>query len=312
MYVRRLGYYLIELNSGRLKGGSQRYRSTMSRMESTSNASAAAAAANESKDEPVTVTIAVIGQVKAGKSSLINCLIGKQAAAVDTLPMTPSVKTYELQMEGHSDRLRLLDTPGYSDSGATAAQIRETRAAVRNADLVLLVMDARSSAKQSDSSTLDDLAAFFNEEHRLKPPPIIGVVSKIDGLSPLMEWSPPYHWESPSSGKEKSIRAATDFVQETFGQRLAAIVPVCTDLERGHVFGVEEYLMPALSLLLDEARACSLVRSLHRDYDKQKGWQVVSQLMAAGSKIKEAAPAFLHQQLTENVSALRRSLFPSR
>jgi predicted GTPase len=90
-------------------------------------------------------------------------------------------------MEGQSDRLILLDTPGYNDSGATTEQMNETREAVRDADLVLLVLNACSPGKKTDIETLDALAAWFREKNRLKPPPIVGVVSKIDGLSPVME-----------------------------------------------------------------------------------------------------------------------------
>ena len=307
MFVQRLGHYLIELNSGRLRGGSARYREVMRRIERPTAAATVSDSSPPPVEERVTVTIAVIGQVKAGKSSLVNCLLGEQHAAVDILPLTRDVRRYNLQVEGQSDRLVLLDTPGYSDSGATQEQMTETREAVRNADLVLLVLDVRSPAKQADVSALDDLAAWFRDQHRLKPPSIIGVVSKIDGLSPVMEWAPPYSWETPSRPKEKNIREALDFTRTTFGERLDSVVPVCTDREHGRVFGVNEYLLPTISLFLDEARACSLVRSIHRDYDQQKAWQVVSQLVSAGSKIREYIP-----KLTKsNLEQAARSIFTS-
>lgn len=304
IFVRQLGFYLIELNSGRLKGGSARYRAAMGKLDA---APVSTGGRTEPEREPVSVTIAVIGQVKAGKSSLINCLLGEQRTAVDVLPLTHSVQRYELQLEDHSDRLVLLDTPGYSDSGATHEQMIETREAVRNADLVLIVLDARSPAKQADISTLDELAKWFRDQNRLKPPPIVGVVSKIDGLSPVMEWSPPYSWESPRRPKETNIRAALEFVRTTFGKRLDSIVPVCSDRQHGRVFGIEEYLLPTISLLLDEARACSLVRSLHHDYDRERASQVVSQLMSAGSKIREFAPEFVHDQFNRIVGSLLKN-----
>lgn len=297
LFIQQLGHYLIELNSGRLRGGSARYREAMQRMERSERSAAASEPVALNGPAPVTVTIAVIGQVKAGKSSLVNCLLGEQHAAVDVLPLTRKVARYDLHVEGQSERLVLLDTPGYSDAGATREQMEETREAVRNADLVLLVTDVRSPAKEADLNALDDLAAWFRDQHRLKPPAIIGVVSKIDGLSPLMEWAPPYAWESPSRPKEKSIRDAVEFTRQTFGNRLETVVPVCTDREHGRVFGVNEYLLPSLSLLLDQARACSLVRSIHRDYDQQKAWQVVSQLVSAGSKLRELIPQISKSQL---------------
>ncbi len=307
LFVRQLGFYLIELNSGRLRGGSAAYRAAMQRLE-------AAPVGGTADNQPataasvVTVTIAVIGQVKAGKSSLVNCLLGEQRAAVDVLPLTHAVQRYDLKMDENSDRLVLLDTPGYSDSGATAEQLSDTFEAVRNADLVLLVLDVRSPAKQADVATLDKLDAWFREQHKFKPPSIVGVVSKIDGLSPIMEWSPPYSWEEPTRPKEQNIRAALEFTRKTFGDRLASIVPVCTDRENGRVFGINEYLLPTVSLLLDEARACSLVRSLHRDYDQQRAWQVVSQFMSAGSKLRDFMPEFVKTELGKAAQSIMKNV----
>lgn len=307
-YVRQLGYYLIELNSGRLRGGSLQYRTAMLRLNPTEPSDEDAPSASPKEKVPVPVTIAVIGQVKAGKSSLVNCLLGEQRAAVDVLPATRSVQRYDLTIEDQPGGLVLLDTPGYDGSGASETQAAETREAVRNADLVLLVVDARSPAKQADLAVVDGLREFFKEERRLKPAPIIAVMSKIDGLTPVMEWSPPYSWESPTRPKEQSIRSAMDFVRQTFGDRVESVVPVCADRDHGRVFGVEEYLLPMLTLHLDEARAVSLVRSLHRDYDQQRTWQVVSQLLSAGNKIREFAPEFTKSQIGQAAKSLLNSL----
>lgn len=298
LFIQQLGHYLIELNSGRLRGGSARYRAAMRKMDRTEPALISSTEGSQpTTQEPVTVTIAVIGQVKAGKSSLVNCLLGEQRAAVDILPLTQNVQRYDLRVEDQSERLILLDTPGYSDAGATPEQLRETREAVRNADLVLLVMDVRSPAKQADVATLDDLAAYFRQEHQFKPPTIIGVISKIDGLSPVMEWQPPYVWETGNRPKEQNIRSAIEFTRTTFGERLQSVIPACTDREHNRVYGVEEYLLPTIILCLDEARAVSLVRSIHRDYDQQRTWQVISQLGSAGSKLAELFPGFAKSQL---------------
>ena len=308
LFIRQLGFYLIELNSGRLRGGSAHYRAAMRKLESVEEPGTSAADQSSSSHKAVTVTIAIIGQVKAGKSSLANCLLGEQKAAVDVLPLTRAVQRYDLRIDNESAGLVLLDTPGYSDSGATAEQLHDSREAVRNADLVLLVLDARSPAKQADVQVLDDLAQWFREQHRLKPPSIVGIVSKIDGLSPVMEWSPPYSWESPTRLKEKSIRAALDFARQTFGDRVTSMIPVCTDREHGRVFGVDEYLLPTISLLLDEARAVSLVRSIHRNYDQRRVWQVVEQLMSAGAKIRDFAPEFAKSQLGQAAKSILTSV----
>ena len=287
LYMRQVGFYLLELNSGRLRGGAREYRRMMRQLEEGGK-SQPGSPTDVADAPPVTVTIAVIGQVKAGKSSLVNCLLGSRQAAVDVLPQTRAVDRYELHLEESSDKLVLLDTPGYSDAGATAEQVKETREAVRQADLILLVMAATSPAKQSDARMLEELTTFFRDQHRLKPPPMIGVISKIDGLRPVMEWSPPYDWEQPSRLKEESIREAMDYARKATGDILQAAVPVCTDKDRGHVFGIEEWLLPMIITQLDEARAVSLVRSLHRDYDQHKLQKVLGQFAAIGKRLVSA------------------------
>lgn len=295
-YMQRVGYYLIELNSGRLRGGSSRYRQTMDLIDlsqtsqpGTSPPPAAPAPAS------VTVTIAIVGQVKAGKSSLANCLLGQQQAAVDILPLTKDVTRYDLKetslSDGTTSRLVLLDTPGYSDDGMTADQREATREAVRQADLVLLVLAATSPAKQADVEMLQDLTGWFESQHRLKPPPVIGVVSKVDALSPVMEWVPPYDWEQPTRPKEHSIHEAVRYAIETLGPGLSATIPVVTHRESHRVYGVQEWLLPTIALHLDDARAVSLVRTLHQEYDTQKVGLVVSQLMQVGRRIKDAVQA---------------------
>lgn len=296
-YIQRIGYYLVELNSGRLRGGSSRYRQTMEKIDASTwpPRGADASGPADAKPAQVTVTIAIVGQVKSGKSSLANCLLGDHRAAVDVLPLTRDVTRYELAGSGvterATDRLILLDTPGYSDAGSTASQKQATREAVQQSDLVLLVLAATSPAKQADAEMLADLNQWFQEHRQFKPPPVIGVVSKVDALSPLMEWSPPYHWDEPVRPKEHSIHNAVDYAMETLGEKLSTAVPVVTDRERGRVYGIEEWLLPTIALHLDDARAVSLVRSLHHEYDQQRTWQVVSQFIRAGRQIRDAVLA---------------------
>jgi len=279
LYLRKVGYYLIELNSGRLRGGTVRYRRAMSRLDPITGAVAAA----ETAPEPVTVTIAVIGQTKAGKSSLVNALLGEQRAAVDILPTTRGTRRYELTLEESRDRLVLLDTPGSNDDAT--GDLVATRDAVRQADLILLVMAATSPARADDARLLKELNGWFREQHRLKPPPIVGVLTKIDGLRPVMEWQPPYDWQSPSRPKETAIQDAIRYTREALDDSLPLIVPVCA--EQGREYGIEEWLIPTLLIQLDEARAVSLVRSLHQEHDQARLKTTLSQFVQAGRKITD-------------------------
>ena len=120
-FVHRLGTYLIDLNSGRLRVGAQRYRELLAAGIPAAHAgrpgNAAADIAARQRAQVRQVTLTLMGQVKAGKSSLINALLGEQRARTDVLPATDRITRYELQPPGMPSRLVLLDTVGYGHSG---------------------------------------------------------------------------------------------------------------------------------------------------------------------------------------------------
>lgn len=292
LFVRQAGYHLIELNSGRLRSGSRRYREVMGKMHAPEvppgTAPPAAPVSAASSTTPLSITIAVIGQVKAGKSSLVNCLLGGQQAVTDILPATRGVSRYQLTWPERHEQLVLLDTPGYADAGATAAELRETAEAVRQADLTLLVLDARSPAREADLLTLTGLEDWFKAYPQFKPPRIIIVLNKIDGLSPVLEWKPPYQWQTPTSAKERNIAAAIEYAREVFAERAVNYVPVCADWEQQRQTGIKEDLIPAMSRQLDGARATSLLRGLHVDFEQGRVRQVVGQVLEAGKRILDS------------------------
>jgi predicted GTPase len=284
-YLHRLGTYLIELNSGRLRVGATRYRQLMTQTSPVATADGAAQPAAPEPAEAVRqVTITLMGQVKAGKSSLINALLGAQRAVTDVLPVEHHVERYELQPRGVPSRLVLLDTTGYGHAGAKEDQLAATRRAAQEADLVFLVMHAKNPGRQADVDLLDALRNHFNTHPELKRPGVLGVLTHIDLLSPSLEWSPPYQWRQPKRPKEITIRDAVAAVREQLGERVVEVVPVCT--ATGKVYGMAEDLLPAVATRLDEAHGVALLRALRAEADAAKIRKVFHQLLAAG---KEAA-----------------------
>ena len=295
-FVRYVGFYVIEMNSGRLRGGADRYRRIVAQLGAeravdeallgdTPDAGEAAPASALNPGEKITVQVAVVGQVKAGKSSVINALLSEQLAATDVVPLTKAVQGYSLRIarEGDSeDILQLLDTAGYADDAQAAAAHRDMQQAVRRADLVLLVMDVTSPARQADRLFLEGLARWFGDQPQLKRVKIVGVLTHIDGLRPFMEWNPPYDFIEPRSPKEQSIQDAVAYNRSLLGDHLAAIVPVCCDTDRGRVFGVQEWLVPAMTALMDDAKACSLVRTLHTEAAEKRVSDTLAQLRRMG------------------------------
>jgi small GTP-binding protein len=281
-YVHRLGSYLIDLNSGRLRVGAERYRALQQ-----ANRPAAANGPPPAEQDPAdavrTVTFALVGQTKAGKSSLINALLGEQRAITDVLPATADTQRYQLQPPGIPTRFQLLDTVGYGAAGLRAEQRKSIQEAVRGTDVILLVLHVRNPARQADLELLQDLHRFFDEHPDVHRPPVLAVVTHIDLLSPAMEWSPPYDWRHPRRPKEQQIHEAVAAVGEQLGAWLVGVVPVCTASGKTH--GIQEWLLPALVGLLDQAHAVALLRCLKAEADAGKIRKVCHQLLAVGKEL---------------------------
>jgi predicted GTPase len=296
-YVHRVGTYLIDLDSGRLRIGAERYRRMLleseraaSRTESVAEKMAAGPFLGDGGDpidQVKQVTIALVGQVNAGKSSLINALLGDERARTAVTPLTAGIERYDLHTPGIPTKLVLLDTAGYHQTGAKADQVKTTAEAVRGADLVLLVLHALNPARQADVDLLDQLGKWFESHPDLKAPPVVAVLTHVDLLSPALEWSPPYNWRRASRPKEVNVRDAVVTVRAQLGPRLANVVPVCT--QPGKVYGIDEDLLPAVALLLEEVRGVALLRCLKAETNRDRIRRVFDQLLATGKAAAQLA-----------------------
>jgi uncharacterized protein len=289
-FVERVGTYLIEVNSGRLRIGAERYRQLLRETQPGTAAPAPGAATNgeaggptpDAVDNVKRVTVTLFGQVKVGKSSLVNGILGEQRALADVLPATKESARYELQPPGVPTRLVLVDTVGYAHTGPRSDQLKVTQQAAEQSDLLLLVLHARNPGRQADLQMLKDLRKWFADHPELKRPPILAVLTHIDLLSPAMEWAPPYDWQQPKRPKEQQIQQAVAAVREQLGEFLVGVVPVC--VAPGKVYGVEEWLLPAVVGRLDEVHAVALLRCLKAEVDKVKVRKVFDQLLAVGKE----------------------------
>ncbi|MBL8799819.1 MAG: 50S ribosome-binding GTPase [Planctomycetia bacterium] len=280
-FIHRLGSYLIDLNSGRLKVGAQRFRDWQ-RKATGAEVQGSGAVGPDGKPVEV-VTLAIFGQTKVGKSSFVNAVLGEQKARTDVLPATDEITRYQLPLAGSNVRLLLLDTVGYGHQGPKADQMKATQDAAQQADVMILVLHARNPARQADLAMLEELKRWFASRPDLKMPPVLAVVTHIDLLTPAMEWAPPYNWQQPTRLKEKQIQEALTAVRDQLGTHLDGAVPVCTSV--GKVYGIEEWFLPTLTELLGEARSVSLLRCLRAEFDTGKVRKVFHQLAAAGGQV---------------------------
>ncbi len=124
------------------------------------------------RDLPV---VAIIGRPNVGKSTLFNRLSGKRLAIVDDMPgVTRDRREADAMLAGAP--FRVIDTAGLEDvhdSSMEARMRRQTEMAVRDADVVLFVIDAREGISALDTLVARDL--------RKQKTPIILVANKAEG-----------------------------------------------------------------------------------------------------------------------------------
>ena len=131
--------------------------------------------------------VALIGRPNAGKSTLLNRLVGQKIAAVSDKPQTTRFKIQGVITKPEG-QIVLVDTPGVHQPGYELN--RRMMAAVQDAllgvDLVCLIRDASVSTGNGDR--------FVLELVRRSEKPALLLLNKIDKLEdrsallPLMDW----------------------------------------------------------------------------------------------------------------------------
>ena len=115
----------------------------------------------------MTVTLAIVGRPNVGKSTLFNRLVGRKIALVDD---TPGVTRDRREAEGRIADLtfRVLDTAGYEDvtDGSLEDRMRQqTELAIREADVILFMIDARAGVVPLDQRFAQVLRKAGKEVH---------------------------------------------------------------------------------------------------------------------------------------------------
>ena len=118
------------------------------------------------------VPCAIVGRPNAGKSSLLNALVGFDRAIVTDIPGTTR-DTIEERCALGGVLLRLIDTAGLREAGDAIERmgVERSRAALEGAELALLVVDGSAPLTAEDRAAMDEAE---------RAPQVVCVVSKAD------------------------------------------------------------------------------------------------------------------------------------
>jgi len=146
--------------------------------------------------------VAVVGRPNAGKSTLVNALVGEKVAIVSDKPQTTRRRILGVARRPDLE-IALVDTPGIHRPRyrMNAAMVREATEALAASDALLYVLDGAEARGAGD--------AYVAELARKAGVPVVLSVNKIDLLK-----------------KERLIRLLADLAADPAYRDFAEIVPV--------------------------------------------------------------------------------------
>lgn len=168
-----------------------------------------------------TVKIAIVGKPNAGKSSLLNRLLGKERAIVSPIPGTTRDAT-DSQLEFDGIDVTLIDTAGIRrrgriDPGVERYSVVRSFKAIERADVALLMIDAETSITAQDAH----IAGYILEEWKS----CVVLVNKWDAIE-----KDSYTMESYTAHIRQQLNFM-DYVPMLFisaktGQRVDQVLPM--------------------------------------------------------------------------------------
>jgi GTP-binding protein Era len=118
--------------------------------------------------------VSIVGRPNAGKSTLLNALVGEKVAITARQPQTTRTSVQGVLTTTES-QIIFIDTPGIhkSDTLFNKRMMDSVRGALRDRDLVLFVADVTRAISEEDEHAVSALA---------KPVPALLVLNKIDRI----------------------------------------------------------------------------------------------------------------------------------
>ncbi|HLH42351.1 MAG TPA: GTPase Era [Bryobacteraceae bacterium] len=118
--------------------------------------------------------VSILGRPNAGKSTLLNALLGQKLSIVSSRPQTTRASIQGVLTTGDA-QIALIDTPGIHKSDSLLnKRMMDTVRAHAQADVVLFLIDALAPFSESDPEAVDLVKKISA--------PVLAVFNKIDAL----------------------------------------------------------------------------------------------------------------------------------
>jgi uncharacterized protein len=210
MILEEVAHASVELHSGRLRFSDAELLSIQLGSEVTDRNALA------QPDKPL--RLLVIGQVSAGKSTLINALAGSDLAETDMAPTTPGLVRHDIELEGLP--FHVIDTQGIDGGKATEDAILTQ---MRDCDLALWVVRANRPARAPDVALMQRFRESFAADYRRRMPPLVVAISATDSL--LNGW--PYSENILPEAEKQIVTALVTAVSRDLNAH--SVVPLCAE-----------------------------------------------------------------------------------
>lgn len=229
------GHELYRLGMDKLIFASALHGRGMSELE---DALGAALPAHEQEDESLpegTIRVAVVGRPNAGKSSLVNRLLGEARLLVDSRPGTTR-DPIDTLVERHGKHYLFVDTAGLRRKakvakGRDAVEAASVIAAVRaidRADVVVLMCDAQAGVAEQDAKILGlaldrgrAIVIALNKSDTLKAEQLREARRKTRDVLSFVTWAPSTSLSARTGRGVDRLLKTIDRVHESFHQRVA-------------------------------------------------------------------------------------------
>src|SRR5713226_7567770 len=128
--------------------------------------------------------VAIVGRPNAGKSTLVNRLVGQKIAIVTSKPQTTRNRIQGIVSKPQG-QIVFIDTPGLHEGKSALGRqmMQEVAAALEGIDILLLMVDASSALLQADDLLLEKAQRFrgktilaLNKVDRLSKPKLLPLI----------------------------------------------------------------------------------------------------------------------------------------